>query len=373
MIGPLKTYQSISKKQWVILVSFWLIITLIITNQLYFTSIKNGLDPSWLTLFADQLPIWLTWAAMSPFLLYLINAYPFDIKRWVPSLAIHLLFSLLFLLIVSNLTLIYLLTLHQYLDLKTATFGQYLPYFFSRFINDSLIYSLVLMVMIVSRSYSIRKNNELNMALMKLKNHQLQNQLTQAQLQALKLQLSPHFLFNTLNTITSLTLIGERQVSIDVTTKLGDFLRRTLDFEAHQLVTLSKELEFFDLYLEIESVRFKDRLRLVRQIDQDCLSIKVPNLILQPLIENAVKYGISKSRDASLIELKIKRNKDFVEVELFNEGPYLNTDHSRKGIGLSNIKNRLKKLYHENYSIALKNDELREGVKSILKVPINEN
>lgn len=373
MVTVVGTYRSISKKQWLILISFWTIIAVIITNQLYFTSIKNGLTPNWLALFRDQLPIWCTWAVFSPSLLFLINKYPFKLNGIGKSIGVYLLFGLMFLMVITNMTLLYLISIHQYLDLSTATFDQYLPYFISRFTNDFLIYALVLMIMIIGRSYSMRKNQELNLALMKLKNHQLQSQLTQAQLQALKLQLSPHFLFNTLNTITSLTLVGESQVSIDVTTKLGDFLRRTLDFEDHQLVTLAKELEFFDLYLEIESVRFKDRLKLIRKIEPSCLSIEVPNLILQPLIENAIKYGIAKSREASLIELSIKKNQDFMEIELFNEGPLLAIQPSNKGIGLDNIKRRLMKLYEDNYRITLEDDKTRRGVRSVLQLPIHPN
>lgn len=367
------TYRKISFRQAIILLTFWTVIAIIITNQLYFTSIKNGLNPSWTFIFIDQLPIWFMWGLFSPTLLFLINKYPFDAEKWRRSIVVYLLVGIVMLMILSNLTLVYLLSIHGYLDLSTATFQDYLPYLISRFTNDLLIFSLVLMIMIIGRAYSVRKNHQLNMALMKLKNHQLQNQLTQAQLQALKLQLSPHFLFNTLNTISTLTLLGEKKVSINITSKLGEFLRRTLDFEEHQLVTLSKELEFFDLYLDIEATRFKDRLRLERKVDPGCLNFKVPNLILQPLIENAVKYGISKSKEASLIELKISGSEEYIEMELFNEGPSLFEKSLEKGIGLSNIENRLSKLYGDDYMFRVSNDEDRQGVKSMVRIPVSSN
>ncbi len=357
-----------------ILLGFWLFIAIIITNQVYFTSIKNGLEPRWPNLFRDQLPIWLGWMLLTPMLIYVANRWSFEDHSWIKTILIYSLSGVMFLLLISNLTLIYMFTIHGYIDLAQTTFGEYFPYFVSRFTNDLLIYSLVMMIIVISRSYSVRKNNQLNMALVKLKNDQLKSQLTQAQLQALKLQLNPHFLFNTLNTITSLTLVGENNVSMHVTSKLGDFLRRTLDFEDHQLVPLSRELEFFDLYFEIESIRFKDRLKLKREVDPQCLDIQVPNLILQPLIENAMKYGIAKSKDAGLIELKITQSKDFIEVELFNEGPPFPTkDELTKGIGLSNIETRLEKLYDKNHFFEVRNDELRNGVKSIIKIPLSQN
>lgn len=374
MTSLLTTYQQLTLKQWLILLGFWLFLAIIISNQVYFTSIKNGLDPNWSIIFNDQLPIWFLWMLTSPAIIYIVNKFPFEMTDWIKSLAVYLLSGIVLLFFLSNVTLVYMFTIHGYINLSNTSFEEYLPYFISRFTNDFLIYALVLMIIVIARNYSVRKNNQLNIALMKLKNNQLKSQLTQAQLQALKLQLNPHFLFNTLNTITSLTLIGENVVSINMTSKLGDFLRRTLDFEEHQLVSLAKELEFFDLYLEIESVRFKDRLTLKRDVDPTCLKFKVPNLILQPLIENAVKYGIAKSKDAGLIELKISQTDEFIKVELFNEGPFMpEEDKLIKGIGLTNIETRLEKLYEKNHFFEVKNDTLRKGVLSILKLPVSQN
>ncbi len=283
---------------------------------------------------------------------------------------IYLAFGTFLLFALSNLTLVYMFSVYGYIDLSATNFEEYSPYFFSRFANDLLIFIFIVSITVIIRSYTLRKSNELSLALMKLKNDQLKNQLTQSQLQALKLQLNPHFLFNTLNTISSLTLVGEKDNSIEVTTKLGDFLRRTLDYEDHQLVTLNKELEFFDLYLDIESSRFKD-LKLERTIDPSILSEQVPNLILQPLIENAIKYGIAKSKQARLIELKIKELDGMIKINLFNEGPKL--ADTQKGTGLSNVENRLQKLYPDKYFFEMKNDDQRKGVTSTIHIPVSSN
>ncbi len=374
MASLLTIYQKLKLKQWLILLGFWIFLAIIISNQIYFTSIKNGLDVSWLPIFIDQLPIWFLWMCITPTLIFIVNKYPFEVSNWLKPLMVYFLTGIGVLILLSNLTLIYMFTIHGYIDLTNTSFSEYLPYFISRSTNDFLIYVLVIMTVVISRNYSARKNHQINTALMKLKNNQLRSQLTKSQLQALKLQLNPHFLFNTLNTITSLTLIGENVVSINVTSKLGDFLRRTLDFEEHQLVLLSKELEFFDLYLDIESIRFKDRLKLKRDVDPKCLGYKVPNLILQPLIENAMKYGIAKSKEASIIELKIGLNDGFIELELFNEGPQIpEKGILKKGIGLTNIETRLEKLYDKNHFFEIKNDTLRKGVRSIIKLPISRN
>lgn len=366
----LDTYRRIQKKQWLALISFWTFIAVFISTQLHFNGIKNGVDSNWLIVFRDQLPIWYFWALATPFLVYLVNRFPLKLEDlWKPLLA-YFLFGLVFLLVTTNLTLIYMFLTHGYIDLSKTSYAEYSPYFYSRVANDALIYVFTLAVIITVYSYSLRKQQELDMTLMQLKNDRLSNQLTQAQLQALKLQLNPHFLFNTLHTISSLTLIGDGKTSANVTTRLGDFLRRTLDYEEQQLVSLAKELEFFDLYLDIESIRFKDRLTIKKEIDDDLLAMKVPNLILQPLVENAVKHGIARSKGPGLISLKIHRNGNQLRIKIYNDGPALN-DQIKEGIGLNNTYQRLHKLYGDNFDFSLDNDDNGKGVNSNLSIPVN--
>ena len=343
-----------------------------ISTQLYFNTIKNGGDPNWLLILRDQIPIWYSWALTTPLILYLVNKFPISAENVLKPFLAYTLFGMALLLVLTNLTLVYMFLTHGYIDLNNTNYAEYSPYFFSRVANDGLIYIFVLAVIISVRSYGLRRKNELDMALMQIKNDSLQNQLTQAQLQALKLQLNPHFLFNTLHTISSLTLIGENRTSASVTTRLGDFLRRTLDFEEHQFVLLSKELEFFDLYLNIESVRFKDRLVIEKEVPENCLNIKVPNLILQPLVENALKHGISKSKSASLIKLTVSKNNDFLNIEIYNDGPSIQNSN-RQGIGTKNVQSRLKRLYDNRFRFEIYNTEESSGVTSILSIPINEN
>ncbi len=366
----IETYRRIRAKQWLALLLFWTFVAAFISTQLHFNGIKNGVNSNWFKVFRDQLPIWYFWAISTPFLLYLINRYPLKLEGFLKALLAYLLFGLGFLFVATNLTLVYMFATHGYIDLSTTNYAEYSPYFFSRVANDALIYVFTLAVIITIHSYGLRKQQELDMALMQLKNDRLNSQLTQAQLQALKLQLNPHFLFNTLHTISSLTLIGEGKASANVTTRLGDFLRRTLDYEEQQLVPLAKELEFFDLYLDIESVRFKDRLTIERQIEDNLLAIKVPNLILQPLVENAIKHGIARSKGPGLISLKITRLKDRLQVSIYNDGPLLSRQIS-EGIGLSNIQQRLEKLYGRNFNFSLENHASGKGVNSNISIPVN--
>lgn len=328
------------------------------------------MEPVWLELFLVQLPIWYGWMLASPLMLYMVNKFPLNQENWVSRVFRYFLFGIALVLVLSNLTLIYMFSVYGYLDLSTASFSEYAPYLFSRFTNDFLIFVLVQLALVIVHSYSIQKNNQLNLALERLKNNQLKSQLTQAQLHALKLQLNPHFLFNTLNTISSLTLIGEKTTSVNVTSKLGDFLRRTLDFEEHQLVSVEKELEFFDLYMDIEKSRFKDRIELTKTIDQECLNLRIPNLILQPLIENAIKYGIAKSSEARKIKLEIFEKNSRIYISLFNEGSFLQDESIEEGTGLSNVRSRLSKLYGEDFLFTVQNHSTVEGVMTKIEIPL---
>ena len=179
----------------------------------------------------------------------------------------------------------------------------------------------------------------------------LEMQLVQAQLLALKQQLNPHFLFNTLNAIA--TLIGdEPRQAQRMTAKLGEFLRMVLDHTESQQVLLSHELHFIELYLEMEQVRFSDRLTVTYQVSPAALPALIPHLLLQPLVENAVRHGLSA---AGLAQLHIQADRQggqlVLEVRDSGPGP---TPAGPRGVGLTNSEQRLRALYGERYVLDLR-------------------
>jgi LytS/YehU family sensor histidine kinase len=206
-----------------------------------------------------------------------------------------------------------------------------------------------------------------------LRNQQLQNQLNQAQLETLRLQLSPHFLFNTLNTVGSLIRTRQYDAAIYVNTRLGDFLRRTLAGQDQLWVSLEEEMAFLDLYLDIELVRFQDRLQIRKSLCPDSLSVAVPHLILQPLVENAIKHGISRYRHARLLEIHTRLQDQQLWVEIYNDGAPLPDNWQmleQEKIGLRNVRQRLEKLYGQTCSFNLQSDPIRLGVTAIIQIPI---
>jgi two-component system LytT family sensor kinase len=193
----------------------------------------------------------------------------------------------------------------------------------------------------------------------------LEAQLAGAQLQALRMQLHPHFLFNTLNTIAALVREQDVTASVRLISQLGDVLRQVLRSAEQQEVTLAEELAFTGRYLEIEQVRFADRLRVRWAADDDVRGVLVPYLILQPLVENALRHGIARREEAGLVEIGARRRGDRLVLWVRDDGPGLmgpkvSTESSER-IGTANVRARLAALYHEDGTLALDPVPLDDG------------
>jgi two-component sensor histidine kinase len=179
-----------------------------------------------------------------------------------------------------------------------------------------------------------------------LRASRLEAGLAQANLRALNMQLQPHFLFNTLNAISVLAAKGERVDTVRMIGRLSELLRMALGNTA-QTVTLSSELEFVQRYLDIEQVRFNDRMMVRFDVAPDTLGAQVPSMILQPLVENAVKHGLSRKRGAGRIEVRSRRSADTLELSVRDDGPGFAgaPAGARTGVGLVNTRARLEQLY----------------------------
>jgi LytS/YehU family sensor histidine kinase len=201
----------------------------------------------------------------------------------------------------------------------------------------------------------------------------LESQLNQSKLNSLKMQLHPHFLFNTHNTIAMLIRNKKEKKAIEMITSLSDLLRISLSEEIKQMISLKKEIELIKKYLAIEEIRFEDNLEILFDIAKNTEEINIPSLILQPIVENAFKHGIAE--DLKKSELKISsfiKNK-YLILQVYNSGKQLDKNFKLKkqnGIGLSNTLKRLKRIYNSKAKFELKNDN--NGVVVILKIPINE-
>jgi LytS/YehU family sensor histidine kinase len=182
----------------------------------------------------------------------------------------------------------------------------------------------------------------------------------QAQLKMLRYQLNPHFLFNTLNAISTLVLEKDVKPANDMLTRLSAFLRYSLDSDPLQKTTLAEEVRALQLYLDIEKTRFADRLEIVYDIDPDAREALVPSLILQPAIENAIKYAIAQMEEGGRIAICAKREGDMLKLAVEDNGPKTPNDpealldSGNAGVGLINMRNRLAHLYRDRQSFRLR-------------------
>lgn len=193
----------------------------------------------------------------------------------------------------------------------------------------------------------------------------------QAQLKMLRYQLNPHFLFNTLNAISTLILDGANETANKAVSRLSDFLRYTLDNDPMSRVTLGSELAALDLYLEIEKVRFGDRLVIERTIEARAQSALVPSLILQPLIENAIKYAITPSEDGGTLRISARVHHSTLVMQVSDTGPGLgngDTKQKSSGVGLKNTRERLQQLYGEDQAFTLAPNE-PTGLTITINIP----
>ncbi len=231
------------------------------------------------------------------------------------------------------------------------------------FVEAFIISGVVLIVLFVIEVYNKYREQS-------LRNAALETQLAKAQLQTLKMQLRPHFLFNANNVISMLVRKGENEKAINMIAGLSDLLRMSLERENHQLITLEEELALLEKYLNIESMRFEDRLFIHYDIPESTRLAMVPNFILQPLVENAFKHGISKILGKAEIKIAAKKISERLRIRVFNSGPALESGKQLKhhyGIGLSNSINRLTQIYKSDGKFSLVN--LNNGVQAEIEIP----
>jgi LytS/YehU family sensor histidine kinase len=200
----------------------------------------------------------------------------------------------------------------------------------------------------------------------------LNEQFSKAQLDALRRQIEPHFLFNALHAISGLVREKRNDDAVTMISALSEFLRKVVDVSDRQVVPLREEMQFLQKYLDIQKVRFADRLKLNLDVPEEFLASPVPSLILQPIVENAIKHGISKEARGGWIRVSAFRSNGFLNFRVYNDGAKLASDwqSAHSGVGIANLQNRLRMLYGENFEFSLHNHAA--GVEVLLSVPFQE-
>jgi signal transduction histidine kinase len=305
------------------------------------------------------------WFALSPVIFFLVNRFPIDDKAWRVSLPVHLVAGVAVALFQQAIDTFVLTRLGYPPGRQFSGFLE--AYQFFVFVNlhlGILIYWSVVGIKSAFGYYQKYRERE-------LRTSQLEARLAQSRLQVLKMQLHPHFLFNTLNAISE--LVHKDPESADrMLGELSDLLRLSFESLDVQEVPLKQELEFLEKYLEIELMRFHDRLSVVMKVEPEVLDARVPNMILQPLVENAIKHGIAPRSSGGRIEIGAARVNGHLSITVTDDGigvPFGDLEGLHEGVGLTNTRSRLRHLYGSDHHFTLSNAE-GQGLKVDLGIPL---
>jgi signal transduction histidine kinase len=322
--------------KWVLGFLFWTLLGLSFASQFYISR-----EVTWKQAVTYALGDWYVFALLSIPASGLARRFRFDAGNRGRSLAVHALGSVVFSL--------------AYMILRAAVgswqsgagYGEaFRTLLVKTWHLNLLIYWVIVAVSQAFDYYRRYREHELHAS-------ELEKHLAQAKLQALQMQLNPHFLFNTLHSISSL-MHKDLEAADRMIMRLSDLLRAALDSVDTQEVSLRKELELLQLYLGIEQIRFGERLTFKLDVAPDALEAQVPNLILQPLVENAIRHGIEPRARPGRIELHARRQADTLTLEVCDNGNGISAvKPAREGVGLSNTRARLRELYGEAHRFEL--------------------
>ena len=352
------------KTLWGIVAILFTIPGLTALSYYYLNQTVAGQPMSWTYAFVSTLPNWYLWAIMTPAILWLAKRFRIERSNWqFTVLGIHLPAMVLCMLLhsLANLFLFRATGLHD-----EVSIGLYQVHFGTRVHANFLTYWTVLGAYYAYDYYRKLRSREQQSALLEIR-------LVQANLRALKMQLHPHFLFNTLNSIAALVRKNENRTAIKMLVNLGDFLRLALENKGLQEIPLQQELDFLERYLDIEKIRFQERLTVEVHAPTHVMDAYVPNMILQPLVENAVHHGIAPHSDAGKIEIRAALEGKKLIMQVRDSGPGLtHTDENkRQGVGLANIRKRLENLYGSEYEFSLQN-AADGGLLASITIPYTE-
>jgi two-component system LytT family sensor kinase len=328
--------------RWAIIFSVWTVVAFFFAGQWYYSNLLGERPLTWREAAAPQFIYAYLWVPGSILVLWLAERFPVEGRLWRRNVPAHLLFATAFVFLISGAFHVTYFSLFVKNPNQHYTLVATLRWIIYNSSENYGIYGLLVLLNQVFRYYRRFREGE-------LRTSRLQTQLTRAQLEALKMQLQPHFLFNTLHSISAL-LHRDPDAADRMIARLGDFLRLTLENSGAQEVSLQKELEFLTCYLEIERVRFQDRLTTSVEVEPAALDAPVPNLILQPIVENALRHGIAQTRGPGRVEISAKRANGSLRIQVRDNGPGLAAitrpdDGLREGLGLSNTRARLEQLY----------------------------
>jgi two-component system LytT family sensor kinase len=349
---------------WVWIGLIWAAVGIFDATQNVVVMRSEGMHHAWARLFLALLISWVPWAVATPFIVHLGDRFPPARLRpafvWPVHLAACAVIGLIHSAWGASLTML----LNPYASpMRPGPFATvWLDKFYNGLLSFVVLYASILAVSFVldSRERIARQQAE---------TARLNEELYKAQLTALQRQIEPHFLFNTLNAIAGLVREKRNDAAVNMIVGLSDFLRSTVRKSDVHRVTLGEEMDYLQKYLEIQKARFAERLQLSLNVPEELLPARVPSLLLQPIVENAIKHGIAKRAQGGKVAIAVRRMNGTLKLVVYNDGPGLARDWKRtSGIGLSNMRTRLQGLYGGNFDLVIQDRE-PGGVEVAVSLP----
>ena len=360
--------------KWVFYFGVWTVVGLFWSTRLYILYKDHPTLPiTWLESMILGLIEWYLWAIFSVLIFKVCAHFPLDREHWKAATIVHTVIAVAgsLLLLAAYNTIDrpideYFMQAPKPPEMATWT-ASYYVFLSAKFHGAIMTYALIALLSYALSFYQRYKREELQAS-------ELRAELAGAQLHVLKSQLHPHFLFNALHTISSL-MHEDVDAADNMIGRLGDLLRRSLRRVNDQTVPLREELEFAERYLEIERVRFSDRMQIEFQVQAEVLNASVPNLILHPLVENAVRHGISGTVEGGTVKVVAERDGNSLKLVVSDNGAAATKAHNAirgEGIGLTNTRERLQRLYRDQYQFAIENGA-GSGFTVTIRIPLQQH
>lgn len=338
----------------------WTFLALLFLPQTYLVNLQSPTPLNWLQAFTANSVLFYLWACLTPIVLWLGRLFPLERPRFWRNLTI--LFVLAFPFAVVHIFLVRAIN-----SLALSFSDDYRsPIPVAALLVGYGATNVMVYWGIIAASQALNYFNRYR---------EREKSLAQAQLQSLKTQLNPHFLFNTLNAISELVYESAEEAERTIA-KLSELLRLSLKTERSQEVPLHEELEFLRMYLEIQQTLLQERLKVCWQIAPETLSACVPNMILQPIVENSIRHGIAPRRSGGTVKIESMKKNNLLVLRVRDDGLGLNSNKKSEeadGIGLRNTRSRLKHLYGDEHKFALESSPDEEGVTVVIEIPFAES
>jgi two-component system, LytTR family, sensor kinase len=347
-------------RRWTVVLSIGSAVMLFAMLQIYVARAATGHAPPLWTLIRLEAPIWIFWMGASVPIVMLARVAPLDGSRSMAPALLHVLLAVTVAFSFVGFKLVWYQAFNPYPLLTPSVRQWFWQIFRDGFLDGFILYWAILGVFHAHQNYTRIRQRDLEAAAMRAR-------LAEASLQALRIQLRPHFLFNTLNTAAAVVETDPRGAR-QILGRLGELLRASLHADTREEVTLAQEVELLRGFLEIEHARFGSRLVVDLQLSPETLSASIPSFLLQPVVENAVHHGVAARAGPTRLVIKSERLNGDLQIVISDDGPGLPATGVVEGIGLRNTRQRLEALYGASQSLTL-DAPAAGGVHVMFRVP----